>query len=149
MLGVVFERLTETARQVVVQAQAEARALCHNYVGTEHELLGLLFDEDEIAGRVLNSFGITARDVRERVLEIVGRGEEPMRGGIPFTPRAKKVLVLAGEESLRLGHGHIGTEHLLLGLLGESGGVEMRILQDSGVSVNHIREAVITAGPHP
>ena len=123
--------------------------MAHNYVGTEHELLGLLFDHDQTAGGVLNQFGITAGHVRERVVEIMGRGAEPARGQIPFTPRAKKVLWLAGEEADDLEHEHIGTEHLLLGLLGEGEGVAMRILLESDATPTEIRAVVMArvSGP--
>src|ERR1051325_5982615 len=114
----VFERFTERARQVVVLAQEEARGLKHNYIGTEHILLGLLREEEGLAARVLESLEITAEGVRGRVVEIVGRGDEVTTGQIPFTPRAKKVLELALREALSLGHNYIGTEHILLGQIG-------------------------------
>ena len=114
-----FERFTERARQVVVLAQDEARALKHNYIGTEHILLGLLREEEGLAARVLDSLDITVEDVRANVARIVGQGEEVTTGQIPFTPRAKKVLELALREALSLGHNYIGTEHILLGLVAE------------------------------
>jgi ATP-dependent Clp protease ATP-binding subunit ClpC len=126
MLFLVFERFTETARHVVVQAQEEARGLNHNYIGTEHVLLGLLFPQDRIADRVLLSFGITADRVRDQLIEIVPPGEEPTSGQIPFTPRARKVLELGLQEALSHGHNGIGTEHLLLGMLCENEGVGTR-----------------------
>ena len=111
----VFERFTERARQVVVLAQDEARALKHNYIGTEHILLGLLREEEGLAARVLESLDITVEEVRAQVARIVGQGDEVTSGQIPFTPRAKKVLELALREALSLGHNYIGTEHILLG----------------------------------
>ena len=112
-----FERFTERARQVVVLAQEEARTLKHNYIGTEHILLGLLREEEGLAARVLESLDITVERVRAQVVRIVGSGEEVTSGQIPFTPRAKKVLELALREALSLGHNYIGTEHILLALL--------------------------------
>jgi ATP-dependent Clp protease ATP-binding subunit ClpA len=112
----VFERFTERARQVVVLAQDEARALSHNYIGTEHILLGLLREEEGIAARVLGELGVTLEAIRSQVAQIVGRGDEVTSGQIPFTPRAKKVLELGLREARRLGHNWIGTEHILLGL---------------------------------
>src|SRR5256714_1638315 len=112
-----FERFTERARQVVVLAQEEARILKHNYIGTEHILLGLLREEEGLAARVLESLDITVERVRAQVVRIVGSGEEVTSGQIPFTPRAKKVLELALREALSLGHNYIGTEHILLGLV--------------------------------
>ena len=115
-----FERFTERARQVVVLAQEEARTLKHNYIGTEHILLGLLREEEGLAARVLESLDITVERVRAQVVRIVGSGEEVTSGQIPFTPRAKKVLELALREALSLGHNYIGTEHILLGLVREN-----------------------------
>jgi ATP-dependent Clp protease ATP-binding subunit ClpC len=112
----VFERFTERARQVVVLAQEEARALRHNYIGTEHLLLGLLREEEGLAARVLRSLDVELEAVREQVARIVGTGEEATSGQIPFTPRAKKVLELALREAKAMGHGYIGTEHVMLGL---------------------------------
>jgi ATP-dependent Clp protease ATP-binding subunit ClpC len=126
----VFERFTERARQVVVLAQAEALALKHNYIGTEHILLGLLREEEGLGARVLESFDITLRDARAQVERIVGQGDEVTAGQIPFTPRAKKVLELALRESLSLGHNYVGTEHILLGIVRENEGVAARILLD-------------------
>jgi ATP-dependent Clp protease ATP-binding subunit ClpA len=126
----VFERFTERARQVVVLAQDEAGLLKHNYIGTEHILIGLLREEDGLAARVLESFDITVEDMRAQVARIVGQGDEVTTGQIPFTPRAKKVLELSLREALSLGHGYIGTEHILLGLLSEGEGVAIRILLD-------------------
>src|SRR5207248_887978 len=122
-----FERFTERARQVVVLAQDEARALKHNYIGTEHILLGLLREEEGLAARVLESLDITVEEVRAQVARIVGQGDEVTTGQIPFTPRAKKVLELALREALSLGHNYIGTEHILLGLVREHEGLAARI----------------------
>jgi ATP-dependent Clp protease ATP-binding subunit ClpC len=136
----VFERFTERARQVVVLAQDEARALRHNYIGTEHILLGLLREEEGLAARVLESLEITVEDVRAQVARIVGQGDEATTGQIPFTPRAKKVLDLSLREALSLGHNHIGTEHILLGLVRENEGVAAQIMLDLGVNAETIRE---------
>jgi ATP-dependent Clp protease ATP-binding subunit ClpA len=155
----VFERFTERARQVVVLGQEEARMLRHNYIGTEHILLGLLRDEGGTAARVLESLEITVERVRGQVVRIVGSGEEVTTGQIPFTPRAKKVLELALREALNLGHNYIGTEHILLGLIAknedaavrrrpnpggeEHEGVAVRILHDLDVDAENIRNEVI------
>src|SRR5687768_5506001 len=128
----VFERFTERARQVVVLAQDEARALKHNYIGTEHILLGLLREEEGLAARVLESLDISLEEVRAQVARIVGQGDEVATGQIPFTPRAKKVLELSLREALELGHNYIGTEHVLLGLIRDNDGVAARILLDFG-----------------
>src|SRR5215211_5500758 len=127
---IVFERFTERARQVVVLAQEEARILKHNYIGTEHILLGLLREEEGLAARVLEGLEITVEEVRAQVIRIVGSGEEVTSGQIPFTPRAKKVLELALREAVPLGHNYLGTEHLLLRLLGENEGVVAHNLAD-------------------
>jgi ATP-dependent Clp protease ATP-binding subunit ClpC len=139
----VFERFTERARQVVVLAQEEARTLKHNYIGTEHILLGLLREEEGLAARVLESLDITVERVRAQVVRIVGSGEEVTSGQIPFTPRAKKVLELALREALSLGHNYIGTEHILLGLVRENEGVAARILLDFDADSDKIRNEVI------
>jgi ATP-dependent Clp protease ATP-binding subunit ClpC len=138
-----FERFTERARQVVVLAQEEARTLKHNYIGTEHILLGLLREEEGLAARVLESLDITVERVRAQVVRIVGSGEEVTSGQIPFTPRAKKVLELALREALSLGHNYIGTEHILLGLVRENEGVAARILLDFDADSDKIRNEVI------
>src|ERR1700710_1551026 len=138
-----FERFTERARQVVVLAQEEARTLKHNYIGTEHILLGLLREEEGLAARVLESLDITVERVRAQVVRIVGSGEEVTSGQIPFTPRAKKVLELALREALSLGHNYIGTEHILLGLARENEGVAARILLDFDADSEKIRNEVI------
>src|SRR3954467_8107153 len=138
-----FERFTERARQVVVLAQEEARILKHNYIGTEHILLGLLREEEGLAARVLESLDITVERVRAQVVRIVGSGEEVTSGQIPFTPRAKKVLELALREALSLGHNYIGTEHILLGLVRENNGVAARILLDFDADSEKIRNELI------
>jgi ATP-dependent Clp protease ATP-binding subunit ClpC len=138
-----FERFTERARQVVVLAQEEARTLKHNYIGTEHILLGLLREEEGLAARVLEGLEITVEEVRAQVIRIVGSGEEVTSGQIPFTPRAKKVLELALREALSLGHNYIGTEHILLGLVRENEGVAARILADFDADSEKIRNEII------
>src|SRR5215207_11682174 len=138
-----FERFTERARQVVVLAQEEARTLKHNYIGTEHILLGLLREEEGLAARVLESLDITVERVRAQVVRIVGSGEEVTSGQIPFTPRAKKVLELALREALSLGHNYIGTEHILLGLVRENEGVAARFLFNVAAASEKIRNEVI------
>ena len=124
-----FERFTERARQVVVLAQEEARTLKHNYIGTEHILLGLLREEEGLAARVLESLDITVERVRGQVVRIVGSGEEVTSGQIPFTPRAKKVLELALREALSLGHNYIGTEHILLDLDADSEKIRNEVIR--------------------
>jgi ATP-dependent Clp protease ATP-binding subunit ClpC len=139
----VFERFTERARQVVVLAQDEARGLKHNYIGTEHLLLGLLREEEGLAARVLESLDITLEEVRNQVSRIVGRGDEPLvTGQIPFTPRAKKVLELSLREAMALGHNYIGTEHILLGVVRENQGVAARILLDFDADAEKIRNEI-------
>jgi ATP-dependent Clp protease ATP-binding subunit ClpC len=149
----VFERFTERARQVVVLAQDEARALKHNYIGTEHILLGLLREEEGLAARALESLDVTLEEVRAQVSRIVGSGEEVTSGQIPFTPRAKKVLELSLKEALSLGHKYIGTEHVLLGLVRENEGVAARILLDFGLDSEKLRNEVMRMlsgrGPAP
>jgi len=141
----VFERFTELARQAVVFAQEEARSLEHNYIGTEHLLLGLLREEEGVGTRALKSLGVSLEGVRGQVAQIIGLGDEVGTGQIPFTPRAKKVLELSLREALGLGHNYIGTEHLLLGLVAEGEGVACRILLDFGVTAETVREAVARA----
>jgi ATP-dependent Clp protease ATP-binding subunit ClpA len=138
-----FEKFTERARQVTVLAQEEGRALKHNYIGTEHILLGLLREEEGLAARVLESLDITLLRARDQVVRIVGSGEEATAGQIPFTPRARKVIELALREALSLGHNYIGTEHILLGLNREHEGVAVRILLDFGADAETIRNEVI------
>ncbi len=140
-----FERFTERARQVVVLAQEEARSLKHNYIGTEHLLLGLLREEEGVAARVLDGLEVSVEEVRAAVVRIVGSGEESPQGQIPFTPRAKKVLELALREALSLGHNYIGTEHILLGLVREDEGVAARILLDLDAEPDKIRNEVMRA----
>src|ERR671922_1476889 len=137
-----FERFTERARQVVVLAQEEARSLRHNYIGTEHLLLGLLREEG-VAAKLLDSFDVTVEEVRAQVARIVGQGDEVVTGQIPFTPRAKKVLELSLREALSLGHNYIGTEHILLGLVRENEGVAARILLDFDAEAEKIRNEII------
>jgi ATP-dependent Clp protease ATP-binding subunit ClpA len=138
-----FERFNERARHVVVLAQEESRALKHNYIGTEHILLGLLREEEGVAARVLESLHITVERVRVQVVRIVGAGEEVTSGQIPFTPRAKKILELALREALSLGHNYIGTEHILLGLVRENEGVAARVLLDFDADAEKVRREVI------
>jgi ATP-dependent Clp protease ATP-binding subunit ClpA len=138
-----FQRFTERARQVVVLAQDEARQLRHNYIGTEHILLGLLREEEGIAARVLRQLGIREDEVRAQVARIVSEVDEVTTGQIPFTPRAKKVLELALRESVSLGHSFIGTEHILLGLVRENEGVASRILLDFDADAEKIRHEII------
>ncbi|MGH2831682.1 MAG: Clp protease N-terminal domain-containing protein [Solirubrobacteraceae bacterium] len=137
-----FERFTERAREVVVFSQEEARTLGHNYIGTEHLLLGLLGKREGLAARVLESLGVTVERAREQVLGIVPGGEEVLSGQIPFTPRSKKVLELASSEARLLGDSHIGTEHLLLGLVSENQGVAARVLGDFDADPQKIRREV-------
>jgi len=140
-----FERFTNRARRVIVLAQDEARLLGHNYVGTEHILLGLLAEGHGVAARALESLGISLDAVRQQVEEIIGRGREgPPEGHIPFTPRAKKVLELSLRESLDLGHTYIGTEHILLGLIREGEGVAAQVLVGLGLDLELVRQRVIT-----
>jgi ATP-dependent Clp protease ATP-binding subunit ClpA len=139
----VFERFTDRARRVVVLAQEEARRLSHNYIGTEHILLGLIGEEDGAAGQVLQSFDIGGEQVRNDVEEIIGRGGEPPGGYIPFTPQAKKVLELSLREALNLHHTYIGTEHILLGLIREGGGVAAQVLVNRGARLEAVRAQVI------
>jgi ATP-dependent Clp protease ATP-binding subunit ClpC len=139
----VFERFTERARQVVVLAQDEARRLQHNYIGTEHLLLGLLREEEGLAARVLEGLGITADEVRDEIARVVGQGDEVPAGQIPFTPRAKKALERSLREALALNHRYIGTEHVLLGVVHEENGVAARILEEVGASAGKVREEVL------
>jgi len=138
-----FERFTDPARQVVVFAQDEARGLKHDYIGTEHLLLGLLREEDGLAARVLEELDVTVEEVRAGIARIVGTGSEATAGQIPFTPRAKKVLELALREALGLGHNYIGTEHVLLGLLREEEGVAARILVELDAGAEKVRDEVL------
>jgi len=142
-----FERFTERARQVVVLAQEEARALHHNYIGTEHILLGLLREGEGLAARVLLSLGVSLEQVRAQVARPLSPSDEVTTGQIPFTPRAKKVLELALREALALGHNYIGTAHVLLGLVREDEGVAVRVLLDLDAEPEKIRNAVIALLP--
>ena len=138
-----FERFTDRARRVVVLAQEEARMLNHNYIGTEHILLGLIHEGEGVAAEALESLGISLDAVRQQVEEIIGQGQEAPSGHIPFTPRAKKVLELSLRESLQLGHNYIGTEHILLGLIREGDGVAAQVLVRLGADLNRVRQQVI------
>ena len=139
----VFERFTDRARRVVVLAQEEARMLNHNYIGTEHILLGLVRERDGVAAKALDSLNIRLDAVRREVEEIIGQGQAVPRGHIPFTPRAKKVLELSLREALQLGHNYIGTEHILLGLIREGEGVAAQVLQKLGADLIRVRQTVI------
>jgi ATP-dependent Clp protease ATP-binding subunit ClpA len=138
-----FERFTDRARRVVVLAQEEARVLNHNYIGTEHLLLGLVHEGDGVAAKALEALDISLEAVRRQVEEIIGRGKEAPSGHIPFTPRAKKVLELSLRESQQLGHDYIGTEHILLGLLREGDGVAAQVLVSLGADLDQVRQRVI------
>ncbi len=139
-----FERFTDRARRVVVLAQDEARMLNHNYIGTEHILLGLIHEGEGVAAKALESLGIGLDAVRQQVEETIGRGQAPPgEGHIPFTPRSKKVLELSLREALDLGHTYIGTEHILLGLIREGEGVAAQVLVGLGVDLNRARQQVI------
>jgi ATP-dependent Clp protease ATP-binding subunit ClpC len=138
-----FERFTDRARRVVVLAEEEARMLDHNYIGTEHVLLGLIHEGEGVAAMTLDTLHISLEAVRQQVEEIIGRGQAASSGHIPFTPRAKKVLELSLRESLQLGHDFIGTEHILLGLIREGEGVAAQVLQRLGADLNRVRQTVI------
>jgi ATP-dependent Clp protease ATP-binding subunit ClpC len=139
----VFERFTDRARRVVVLAQEEARMLNHNYIGTEHILLGLVRERDGVAAKALAALTISLEAVRQQVEEIIGQGQAARTGHIPFTPRAKKVLELSLREALQLGHNYIGTEHILLGLIREGEGVAAQVLQKLGADLDRVRQTVI------
>ncbi|MSV86068.1 MAG: AAA domain-containing protein, partial [Actinobacteria bacterium] len=138
-----FERFTDRARRVVVLAQEEARLLNHNYIGTEHILLGLIHEGEGVAAKALESLGISLEAVRQQVEEIIGQGGSSPSGHIPFTPRAKKVLELSLREALQLGHNYIGTEHILLGLIREGEGVAAQVLVKLGADLSRVRQQVI------
>ncbi|MEX1046006.1 MAG: ATP-dependent Clp protease ATP-binding subunit [Actinomycetota bacterium] len=138
-----FERFTDRARRVVVLAQEEARMLNHNYIGTEHILLGLIHEGEGVAAKALESLNISLEAVRQQVEEIIGQGQAAPTGHIPFTPRAKKVLELSLREALQLGHNYIGTEHILLGLIREGEGVAAQVLQKLGADLSRVRQQVI------
>ena len=138
-----FERFTDRARRVVVLAQEEARMLNHNYIGTEHILLGLIHEGEGVASKALEQLGVSLDAVREQVQEIIGQGQQAPTGHIPFTPRAKKVLELSLREALQLGHNYIGTEHILLGLIREGEGVAAQVLVKLGADLARVRQTVI------
>jgi ATP-dependent Clp protease ATP-binding subunit ClpA len=138
-----FERFTDRARRVIVLAQEEARLLNHNYIGTEHILLGLAHESQGVAAKALESLGISLEAVRAQVEEIIGQGQSAPTGHIPFTPRAKKVLELSLHEAKQLGHNYIGTEHLLLGVLREGEGVAAQVLVKLGGELSRVRQQVI------
>jgi len=138
-----FERFTDRARRVVALSQEEARRLDHSYIGTEHILLGLCREGGGVAARALESLDISLDVVRQQVEELIGRGQQPPSGHIPFTPRAKKVLELSLRESQQLGHNYIGTEHILLGLIREGDGVAAQVLVRLGADLNRVRQQVV------
>src|SRR5438132_12300198 len=138
-----FERFTDRARRVVVLAQEEARMLNHNYIGTEHILLGLVHEGKGVAAKALESLGISLEAVRQQVEEIIGQGKAAPTGHIPFTSRAKKALELSLPEALQLGHDYIGTEHILLGLIREGEGVGAQVLQVLGAGLEPTRQKVL------
>ena len=142
-----FERFTERARKVLVLAQEEARHFNHNYIDTEHLLLGLLREDEGVAARALAALGVTIDEVRERVESIVGYGRQDPGPQAPFTPRSKKVLELALREAMRLEHNYIGTEHILLGLVRESEGVAVRVITDLGAGPDDVRREVVRMLP--
>ncbi len=138
-----FERFTDRARRVVVLAQEESRSLGHNYIGTEHLLLGLIAEGEGVGARALERLHVSFSGVRTQIEQIIGRGNGSAAGHIPFTPRAKKVLELSLREALRLGHDYIGTEHILLGLVREGEGVAAQVLRSSGVREVDVRSTVL------
>jgi ATP-dependent Clp protease ATP-binding subunit ClpA len=138
-----FERFTDRARRVVVLAQEEARMLNHNYIGTEHILLGLIHEGEGVAAKALQALGISLKTVRHEIESIIGQGEGPPSGHIPFTPRAKKVLEFSLREALQLGHHYIGTEHILLGLIREGQGVAAQVLEKLGADLSRVRREVL------
>ncbi len=138
-----FERLDSQARQVVDLAQDEARTLGHDHIGTEHLLLGLLRQDEGAAATTLLALGISLEPAREQVRDIVGQGSPDAPGDVPFTPRAKQVVELSLREALRLGHNHVGPEHLLLGLLREGHGVGAQVLIRLGADLKHVRQQLI------
>jgi ATP-dependent Clp protease ATP-binding subunit ClpC len=139
-----FDRFTERARKVLTLAQEEAQRFNHNYMGTEHILLGLVRESEGVAAKVLSNLGIELSNVRSKVEFLVGRGERQVMGEIGLTPRAKKVIELAVDEARRLGHHYIGTEHLLLGLIREGEGVAAGVLESLGVTLDQARSEIIT-----
>ena len=138
-----FERFTESARQAIVLAQEESRDLRHDYIGTEHLLLGLLRESDGLPARVLGAHGVTPERARRGVIALVGTGEAAMDGQIPFTPRARQALELSLRQAMTLGHNYIGSTHLLLGVLSEGDGVAVRVLADMGVAFEPLWEDLL------
>ena len=138
-----FERFTDRARRVVVLAQDEARRLDHNYIGTEHLLLGLIREGEGVAAKALEALGISLDTVRQQVEQIIGQGQQAPSGHIPFTPRAKKVLELSLRESQQMGHNYIGTEHILLGLIRQGDGTAARVLAGLGADLSGVRAQVL------
>ena len=138
-----FERFTDRARRVVVQAQEEARTLNHHYIGSEHILLGLIREGEGVGAKALESLGISLDTARQQVQQIIGQGQHAPSGHIPFTPQAKKVLELSLSESKALGHHYIGTEHILLGLIREGDGVAAQVLANLGADLTRVRQQVI------
>jgi ATP-dependent Clp protease ATP-binding subunit ClpC len=146
----VFERFTDRARRVVVLSQEEARELGHNYIGTEHLLLGVIREGEGVGAQALAALEIDLGEVRSRVVELIGTGHDDEAGAhIPFTPRSKKVLELSLREALQLGHNYIGTEHILLGLLREGHGVAAQVLRQLGVDLNDLRGKVVELVQRP
>src|SRR6202165_1282786 len=142
-VGQLFERFTDRARRVLVLAQEEARLLNHNFIGTEHILLGLIHEGEGVAAKALESLGISLEAVREKVEETIGPAGSSSPGSPPFTPRAKKVLELSLREALQLGHNYIGTEHMLLGLVREGEGVAVQVLVSLGADLSRVRQQVV------
>src|SRR5690348_13582225 len=140
---IMFERFTDRARRVVVLAQEEARMLNHDYIGTEHILLGLIGEGEGVAAKALESLGISLEAVRQQVEKIIGRGQQAPSAHIPFTPRAKKVMELASREAQHLGHNYTGTGHILLGLIREGEGVAAQVLVKLGADLDRVRQQVI------
>ena len=138
-----FEKFTDRARRAVVLAQEESRLLNHNHIGTEHILLGVIHEEEGVAARALVSLGVSLERARQQVESVIGAGQSPSVGHIPFTSRAKKVLELSLREALQLGHNYIGTEHLLLGLVREKEGVAAQVLMKAGVDLATVRRRVV------
>ena len=138
-----FERFTDRARRVVVLAQEEARRLNHNYIGTEHILLGLIQEGEGHAAKAIEELNINIDSVRSEVVEIIGEGQQSPSGHIPFTPRAKKVLELSLREALQLGHNYIGTEHILLGLIQEGEGHAAKAIEELNINIDSVRSEVV------
>jgi ATP-dependent Clp protease ATP-binding subunit ClpC len=139
----VFERYTDRARRVIVLGQEEARLLNHNYIGTEHLLLGLLKEGEGIGAQALTLHSVDMPALRSAVEEKIGKGTQAPSGHIPFTPRAKKVMELSLREALQLGHNYIGTEHILLGLIREGEGMAAQVLADRGIKLNDVRKTIL------